>query len=170
VLKLIDNQLKKLACNQTQAFFSKGDWQLYHLLEWLLNQTGESDLFISSYSVSDEFLRQLNRMQKANLINTCAVLLDYRTARKALRLSLFTANIADEVLLGNNHSKIILAKNDSWRISVVTSQNQTRGNRYEAGMISTEPDIYDTLWKEIASIKQDCINGTELFRRNNSKN
>lgn len=166
MLKLIDKQLKKLACNQTQAFFSKGDWQLYHLVEWILQQSGECSLFISSFSVSDEFLRQLNRLQKANLISNCAVLLDYRTARKALRLSLFTANIADEVLLGNNHSKIILAKNEDWLISVVTSQNQTRGNRYEAGMISTDAEIYNKLWEEIASIKPDCINGTELFRGN----
>lgn len=170
MLKLIDNQLQKLACGKTQAFFSKGDWQLYHLLQWILNQTGKSTVFISSYSVSEEFLRQINYMKKNELIGACALLIDSRAARKALRLSAFTNNIADEVYLGNNHSKILLVTNDNWKVTVVTSQNQTRGNRYEAGMISTDGETYKKLLAEITLIKKECTNGSELFRRNTGQN
>jgi hypothetical protein len=120
-------------------------------------------VFVSSFSVSEEFVRHIRRLQCNNLIIRVAMLIDYRTARKALRLSMFTMNVADEVLMGNNHSKIILISNQNMKVSVVTSQNQTRGSRYEAGMISTNPAIYEKLLSDVANIRKECINGTELF-------
>ena len=46
--------------------------------------------------------------------------------------------------LTENHSKVLLIENDRWMVTVVTSQNQTRGNRTECAMVTTQPDIFLT--------------------------
>ncbi len=48
----------------------------------------------------------------------------------------------DVVKLSLNHSKIILVANDEWLVSVITSQNQTYGDRAECTFITTDRDVY----------------------------
>lgn len=163
-LQRVNKTFGRLSPNKVQPFFAPGDWQLYHLVEWILKQTGSAEVFVSSFSVSEEFIRALHKLKASN-IESLSMLIDYRTAAKALRLSLFTNNVCDMLHLGNNHSKIILVKSQNWMISVVTSQNQTRGNRFEAGMLSTLPEHYTQLKTDIEKHLKTCINANELFKR-----
>jgi hypothetical protein len=162
MLKRVKELLKPLASAPVQAYFSS-EFQLYHLLEFILEETGQSNVILTTFSVSEEFVRKLLQMKESGLIQTLAVIADHRTAVKALRLTLFTNNIAEELLLGNNHAKVILAQNRDWKVSVVTSQNQTRGNRIECGMICTYPEIYDSLLKSIATEQTKMIDANAVF-------
>ena len=76
---------------------------------------------------------------------------------------MFTTNVAEELLLGNNHAKVILVQNKGWKVSVITSQNQTRGNRIECGMICTIPEIYEDLLKSISAEQTKMIDANEIF-------
>lgn len=147
-------------------YFSTGSTQLYHVVEDLLQQTGKADVFISSFTISEEFIRKLNRLTEKNLINNLTLLIDNRSARKTLHLSWFLSKVANQVYLANNHSKIILIKNENFNISVVTSQNQTRGNRFEAGMITTDPEIYKFYQSEIDNELKNCIKLSDVFTEN----
>ena len=44
----------------------------------------------------------------------------------------------DEVHLTLNHSKVMLVANAQWLVSVITSQNQTYGDRAECTFISCD--------------------------------
>jgi hypothetical protein len=162
MLEKVREHIKSLACTPVQAYFSS-DFQLYHLLEFILAETGTSDLILTTFSVSEEFIRKLLQMKEKGLISSLAIIADHRTAVKALRLSLFTKNIAEELHLGNNHAKVVLVKNKNWNVSVVTSQNQTRGNRIECGMVCTIPEIYDSLLKSISKEQAKMIDANEIF-------
>lgn len=162
MLERVKKILKPIACAPVQAYFSS-EFQLYHLLEFILEQTGPANVILTTFSVSEEFVRKLLQMKESGLIQTLAVIADHRTAVKALRLTLFTNNIAEELLLGNNHAKVILVENRNWKVSVVTSQNQTRGNRIECGMICTHPEIYDSLLKSIATEQTKMIDANAVF-------
>lgn len=162
MLKKVREHINPLACTSVQAYFSS-EFQLYHLLEFILEQTGESDLILTTFSVSEEFIRKLLQMKEKGLVRSLVMIADHRTAVKALRLSLFTNNIAEQLHLGNNHAKVVLIQNESWKVSVVTSQNQTRGNRIECGMICTLPGIYDDLLKSISREQVKMIDANEIF-------
>lgn len=162
MLENVRRLIKPLACSKVQAYFSS-EFQLYHLLEFILEQTGSASLVLTTFSVSEEFVRKLVQMKERGLISCLAIVADHRTAVKALRLTLFTNNIAEELLLGNNHAKVLLVQNKDWKVSVVTSQNQTRGNRIECGMICTIPDIYDDLLKAISAEQIKMINANAVF-------
>lgn len=47
----------------------------------------------------------------------------------------------DEVKLTLNHSKVMLVANSEWLVSVITSQNQTYGDRAECTFITTDRDV-----------------------------
>ncbi len=156
----------KLLPNSTLPYFSTGHVQLHHIIEDILNQTGEADLFISSFTVAEEFIRKLYKYKEQNLIKSLTLLIDLRSSKKLLHLTYFLSQVADEVYLANNHSKIMLIKNKQHHVSVVTSQNQTRGNRFEAGMICTQKHVYDFYKKQIDIQLPKCLPIGNLFTRN----
>lgn len=162
MLENVRRLIKPLACSKVQAYFSS-EFQLYHLLDFILEQTGSANLVLTTFSVSEEFVRKLVQMKERGLISSLAIVADHRTAVKALQITLFTNNIAEELLLGNNHAKVLLIQNDSWKVSVVTSQNQTRGNRLECGMICTLPDIYDDLLRAVQDEQKKMIDANAVF-------
>lgn len=83
-----------------------------------------------------------------------------------MNLYRFVSMVFDQVYLGENHSKVILIHNDKWTVSVCTSQNQTRGNRVESGMISTDRIIYNSLFVSLSQIIQTkTIQLDGLFKR-----
>ena len=69
--------------------------------------------------------------------------------------------------LADNHSKILLVQAESGeQISVVTSQNLTRGNRHESTFISTSPDIFNTLHTSVMDLIQNhSVPLTDLFQQ-----
>lgn len=168
MLERVKQLIKPLACAPVQAYFSS-EFQLYHLLEFILEQTGAANVILTTFSVSEEFVRKLAQMKTDGLINSLVVVADHRTAVKALRLTLFTNNIAEQLLLGNNHAKVLLIENRYWKVSVVTSQNQTRGNRIECGMICTHQDIYDSLLIAIANEQTKMIDANAVFAGTNGE-
>lgn len=75
-------------------------------------------------------------------------------------------NCFDNVYLAMNHSKIVLVQNDKWTVSVISSQNQTYGDRAECTMITTDQDVFLSLYEglsEMVNNKSIQVNG--LFNR-----
>lgn len=169
MLENVRRQIKPLACSKVQAYFSS-DFQLYHLLEFILEQTGSANVVLTTFSVSEEFVRKLVQMKNSGLISRLVIIADHRTAVKALRLTLFTNNVSEELSLGNNHAKVLLIENECWKISVVTSQNQTRGNRIECGMICTIPEIYEDLLTSVQREQKKMIDANALFTGTTGEN
>lgn len=163
MLKYVREIIKPLHERPIQAYFSD-KFQLYHLLEFILEQTGPATLTISTFSVSEEFIRKLQQFREKGLITNLTIIADQRTAVKALRLSLFTNNISEELLLGNNHAKLILFSNSEWNVSLVTSQNQTRGNRIECGMLCTFKDIYISLLEQVSEESKNFTKANDIFQ------
>jgi len=122
-------------------------------------------MFISSYTVSEEFIRKLFSLSEKKLIAHLSMLIDSRNAQKTQHLSWFLSSVAHEVYLADNHSKIILISNQDFKVTVVTSQNQTRGNRYEAGIISQDPLIYAFYQNQISGELSKCIKLHDLLKR-----
>lgn len=119
--------------------------QLTDVIEWILAQTGPSHLLISTFSTSEEFLRRLYRLKKKGRLLSCDLFCDLRAARKTISLYHFIKSVFDRVCLCENHSKVLLLFNDTHSVAVVTSQNQTRGNRFEAGIITSDSLTFSNL-------------------------
>lgn len=143
----IGDYLSPLQDEQTQAYLTN-TLQVADILEWILRQFGEGcKVYLTTFSISEEFLRRLFFIIKENKPIQFHLVLDLKATNKTLKLWPFIAQVIDKVYLADNHSKLLLVVNpeDGQRVSVVMSQNLTRGNRYESAIVSTDFDVFATL-------------------------
>lgn len=150
--KNIDATLHPLSNTPVQAYLSNVV-QVADVLEWILNQVGEAEVWQTSFSISEEFIRRLYFIKKSGKVKNFNLLLDFKATNKTLKLWSFISQVIDKTYLADNHSKILLVKSSNGNVvSVITSQNLTRGNRYESAIITTDPDIFATLFSQINSL------------------
>lgn len=156
------DELKPLEKSATQPYFSKSI-QLADIIQWILDQIGRSSISISTFSTSEEFLRRLHKFKQKDLIGECVLFCDLRAARKTIALKHFMQSTFDRIFLCENHSKVVLLQSDSCEVAIVTSQNQTRGDRYEAGIITTDLSTCAYLRLAFLEMSQNSISINELL-------
>lgn len=174
-----------------QAYLSNAV-QVADILEWILQQVGYAEVWQTSFSISEEFLRRLFFICKGNKVSRINLVLDHKATNKTLKLWAFITQVIERTYLADNHSKILLVKSERgdtvspsgqqsgrsavyeqapdcsrcWTVSVVTSQNLTRGNRAESAFISTDPDIFAGLFAQVNDlITNHSVPLNELFDR-----
>lgn len=157
--------LRPLATHRLQSHLGRGLHTL-GLLGWILEQTGPADVYVSTFSTSDAFLRGLHNLKKKGLITKSILLADLKASRKTYRLYKEMQQSFDAVYLAQNHSKVVLVQNDKWTVTVVSSQNQTYGDRAECTLVTTEQQIFYEQYcgfRDIVDYNSIQLNG--LFRR-----
>lgn len=163
--KQISAVLDRLADNPSQVYLSNSI-QVADLMQWVLDQTGPANVKMTSFSISEEFLRRLFFIEQANLIKSIDIVLDFKATNKTLILWPFIAQTVQNCYLASNHSKILLVYNDSWNVTAVMSQNLTRGNRFESAFISTDRRIFESLHRQVEDlISNQSIPFNDVFSR-----
>ena len=144
--------LKPLSERPSQAYLSNAI-QVADLLEWILEQVGTAKVWQTSFSISEEFLRRLFFIEKKGNVSEFNLVLDHKATNKTLKLWAFITQVIERTYLTDNHSKILLVLAESGEtVSVITSQNLTRGNRHESAFISTDKAIFDTLHGQVTDL------------------
>jgi hypothetical protein len=139
--------------------------QIADILEWVLEQVGTSEVWQTSFSISEEFLRRLYFIEKSGRVKEFHLVLDHKATNKTLKLWSFITQVIERTYLTDNHSKLLLVQAESGQtVSVITSQNLTRGNRHESAFISTDPVVFNTLKSEVDDlIKNHSVPLYDLF-------
>lgn len=160
----ISDVLAPLAQKANQAYLSNAV-QVADILEWILAQVGVAEVWQTSFSISEEFLRRLFFICKGKRVSRINLVLDHKATNKTLKLWAFITQVIERTYLADNHSKILLVKSERGdMVSVVTSQNLTRGNRAESAFISTDPAIFNNLFEQVNDlIKNHSVPLNELF-------
>lgn len=161
----IDQILRPLKDMPFQAYLSNAV-QVADILEWILSQVGTAEVWQTSFSISEEFLRRLFFICRANKVSRINLVLDHKATNKTLKLWAFITQVIDRTYLADNHSKILLVKSEAGdTVSVITSQNLTRGNRHESAFISTSPKIFANLHAQVNDlITNHSVPLHDLFR------
>lgn len=145
----IEDLLQPLKVAQSQAYLSNAV-QVADILEWILGQVGVAEVWQTSFSISEEFLRRLYFITKEKRVSRINLVLDHKATNKTLKLWAFITQVIERTYLADNHSKILLVKSEQGdTVSVITSQNLTRGNRHESAFISTDRAIFATLKAQV---------------------
>ena len=165
--------VKPLSECPSQAYLSNSV-QVADLLEWILEQVGTAKVWQTSFSISEEFLRRLFFIEKSGRVSEFNLVLDHKATNKTLKLWSFMTQVIQRTFLTDNHSKILLVQaeillvqaENGQTVSVITSQNLTRGNRHESAFISTDPAIFARLHAEITDlINNHSVPLYDLFRQ-----
>ena len=157
--------LRPLKETPNQAYLSNAV-QVADILEWILGQVGIAEVWQTSFSISEEFLRRLYFITKDKRVSRINLVLDHKATNKTLKLWAFITQVIERTYLADNHSKILLVKSEAGdTVSVITSQNLTRGNRHESAFISTDPAIFATLKAQVDDlITNHSVPLHDLFR------
>lgn len=137
----ISDILKPLASCSEQCYVGVGLHTL-GLLGWILEQTGRAEVFVSTFSTSEAFLNGIVNLRKKKLIDRATLVVDVKASRKTTHLNKLMNSAFDLVKLTLNHSKILLVYTPSIKVTFITSQNQTYGDRAECTLISTSNELY----------------------------
>lgn len=171
----IDQILRPLKETPFQAYLSNAV-QVADILEWILSQVGIAEVWQTSFSISEEFLRRLffitqptkslGSAKNDKRISKFHLVLDHKATNKTLKLWAFITQVIERTYLADNHSKILLMKSEAGdTVSVITSQNLTRGNRHESAFISTDKAIFDRLHEQVNDlITNHSVPLHDLFR------
>lgn len=139
--KDLNKLLKPLSSCPLQSYLGKGLHTL-GLLDWILKQTGRADVYVSTFSTSDAFLRGFYNLRKKGLISHSVLLADLKASNKTVKLYREMQCCFDAVYLSMNHSKVVLVQNDSHLVTVISSQNQTYGDRAECTVITSDQEVF----------------------------
>lgn len=148
----ISDFLMPLVDKPFQAYLTNA-LQVADILEWILDQIGRSKIYVTSFSISEEFLRRLYFIKEKGNVSEINLVLDFKATQKTIKLWAFIQQVINATYLTDNHSKMLLAKSESGKyVSLITSQNLTRGNRNESAFISTDKSIFLTLQSQITEL------------------
>ena len=164
--RTIPNLLKPLSECPLQTYLGCGIHTL-GLLGWILRQVGRSDVYVSTFSTSEEFLTGFLNLKRKGLVGHSVLLADLKASKKTVRLKHLMSYCFDSVYLGQNHSKVVLVKSETGQsVSVITSQNQTYGGRAECTMLSTSEHVFRDLYRGFSNlVNEDCILLNGFFPR-----
>ena len=161
----INQILRPLKETPFQAYLSNAV-QVADILEWILGQVGIAEVWQTSFSISEEFLRRLFFIEKSGKVDTIHLSLDFKATQKTLRLWPFLTRVIEHTYLADNHSKVILIRSleTAHTVSIITSQNLTRGNRNESAIVTTDPAVFATFHEALTDImKNHSVPLSELF-------
>ena len=145
--------------------------QIADILEWVLKQVGSAEVWQTSFSISEEFLRRLYFITRDGSASAIHLVLDFKATNKTLSLWCFINQVIASTYLADNHSKILLihSKNGD-KVSIITSQNLTRGNRNESYIITTAPEVFDKFLAEVKDlIKNHSVPLSEILNQRITK-
>lgn len=151
--------MKPIGPDYVGAYLNTGI-QLYDLIEWTLEQIGKSDITIVTFSISEEFIRKIWMLKEIGLIGKVTLILDFKAIQKTQQLVRFAENVFSDIHFSKTHAKVVLIESARYQVSITGSQNCTRGNREESGIVTTDQQIYSKLSTEIDRILCNTINQT----------
>lgn len=161
----VSDSLRPLGIAPVQAVFSD-TMQVADIIEWGAAQLGPLEVWQTSFSISEEFLRRLYSLKSAGLMTSLHLVLDYKATGKTLRLWPFMIQVFSDVYLADNHSKAILLRGDMGCCSVITSQNLTRGNRIESYTVIADPSVFSSLLEQFSFIvNKKSVPLNDIFSR-----
>jgi hypothetical protein len=138
----------KLSKNSNLPYWSDADFSMHELLECLLEQTGPASVRISSFSITEIAVRAFSNLQERGLITGLKCLFDFSVKQHRLGLLFFASNVLTHISLCKCHAKLILIKNDEWRVAVVGSANFNVNDKKEVGIISSVESIFNMFSKK----------------------
>ena len=81
----IQDFLQPLRDKPYQAYLSNA-LQVADVLDWVLQQLGKSEVWQTSFSISEEFIRRLFFIEKSGLVTRFNLVLDHKATYKTLKL------------------------------------------------------------------------------------
>ena len=140
--KSLIKSIGQLQNGKTTHYYSYGNFNLVRLIAHLLKQTGPASIFMTSYSFSQASIEQLLNYRQKGLITSFRVIVDNRVKTMS-PIPFQMLSTAFDYRCTSIHAKVALIWNDTWNITIATSQNATDNPKMERGTIFTDIETFN---------------------------
>lgn len=147
--------------NYVLSYVTAGEWSTHNLINHIIEQIGESEIVIVSWSVSNPALDYMLNIIGKGKIKSLKMLLDWRVKIRCTNLKACLKMNNIEVRFLNCHAKMLMVKNDDFNITVFSSANLTNNPRLESGVLIEDKETYNFNIKWI----QEEFNNANPFDR-----
>ncbi len=155
--ELIEKEIGPIPQEGRVYYLTDGTWSLFELIDYCLDQVGPSDLFITSFSISEESIRHLLYLKETGKILSLTGLFDPSLRKTKTPLLYFASEVFDKMRFAPNHSKIILFANKTRGLSIIASANLGRNRRIETGVIDTDKKTFWFYENRLKAIFENAI-------------
>lgn len=140
--KVLIKSIGTLEPGKNVHYYSYGNFNLVRLMMHLIKQTGPVHAFMTSYSFSQKSIEQLQKRLESGELLSFRVIVDNRV--KSLSPKPFQMlTECFNYRCSSIHAKVALLWNETWNLSVVTSQNATDNPKMERGTIFTNRKVFE---------------------------
>jgi hypothetical protein len=138
----LTKSLGDLVPGRTKHYYSDGNFNIMRLIFHLIKQIGHCDILLSTYSISQVTLEQIQKRVDKQEIRTIRFLIDNRVKVMSPKpFQLLKESFPYSCI--SLHAKVALLWNEDWKLSIVTSQNATDNPKLERGVIFTDEKIFN---------------------------
>lgn len=131
----LNNVIDIVKRKENTIWVSNGEWSMHEMLIALLSITGPSNVWISTYALSETPARILANLKREKMILDLHVIIDNRVDTRTANTLQLIKNIATDIKLTDTHAKTTIIENNSWQIAVIGSANYTENVRWENGVV-----------------------------------
>lgn len=138
-LRLLQEEIGTIKPNSILPYITEGRWSAHTLLSYLLEYTGEANVWLSSFSLCEDAVRLFVADSR---IKSLHCLFDSSILRYKRDLFFFLQAKA-EIRIAANHSKIFIVEGVDRYAAVISSANLSINRRIEAGTIITDSNFFE---------------------------
>ena len=134
--ELLQNLVGKIQPGTAVEFCTAGEFSMHQLLQYLLTETGNANVYISTWTLKEEPARVLHFLKQTGKIKALYCVMDYRIRTMDAKHFDFIAKSMDAYMLTKCHAKVMVIEGERMSVTVVSSANFSNNPRIEAGVIS----------------------------------
>jgi len=117
-------------------YVSDGEWNLHDFFNAMLQRIKPAELWLTTYAIYEFPIRQILLAQEAGDLTAVHMLLDSRAKVRMPATYMLAEKISNRIALTGCHAKVMVLRNTTQQITLITSQNWTNNPRIEVGYAS----------------------------------
>lgn len=121
-------------------FATKGKISSINLLRYVLEQSGPSDVYLTTWAAKEHIIKQIVDMKAQGLIRSISAIFDTRTRTYCAGAYQVATLGFERLRLAEIHAKLIVVAGDNLQVAIETSMNLTRNKKRELGTMHVHPD------------------------------
>lgn len=139
---VLDKSIGQIKQGETKHFYSFGNFNSMRLIFHLLKTTGPASILMSSYGISPKTIEGIVRRKEQGLIQDFRLIIDNRVRTISPKpFDMILRNFDYRCV--SIHAKVACVYNDTWKITLISSQNATDNPKIERGIIYTDPKVFE---------------------------
>lgn len=133
---LLSELIPSLNIDEAIHLPSYGNWSFHHMISHVLSLTGPAKVFITSWTISEQPVKELLQLMDGQMITELHILLDSRVKINCPNAYQIAQHRFANMRLCHIHAKLAVIKGEKYSITINSSANLSRNPTIEAYVVT----------------------------------